>query len=280
MQIDIRSEQIAEVGELVAGGHLSVSAVDIDVIGGDFWNLIHSSIWPRAAPQIMIVNNDDKKVRRAKSIIKPLPLIGKKFLDFGCGQGHCVQQATRLATMSIGYDPHPDQWDKLPDCRLTSDLEEVKQYAPYDTILVYDVLDHTTDHQQMMADLAKLSGPNTTIYMRCHPYTSRHATHAYEVLNRAFVHLFLTAEQQAELGLKQDVWQNMRPLNGYNHILRQSPFKHKVTQVQYTPVEKFFSIPALYEHLLTHWQNDKTDQQKDILGIMSMDFIDIELVIK
>jgi len=59
----------------------------------------------------------------------------------------------------------------------------------YDFILINDVLDHAADPLDMLEQVNKIRNPETKIVVRCHPWTSRHGTHVYKQMNKAFLHL-------------------------------------------------------------------------------------------
>ena len=109
---------------------------------------------------ILDPNNEDDKLERGEAILEgliPYDLKGKKFLDFGCGEGFCALAAARKgAAISVGYDkvPHPDTWKKMnfPNRFVcTHSWQQAQSQAPYDYILIYDVLDHIHDGSQASA---------------------------------------------------------------------------------------------------------------------------------
>jgi hypothetical protein len=56
--------------------------------------------------------------------------------------------------------------------------------------------------QSVLNKARRLLADKGRIYVRCHPFTSRHATHLYQQCNKAFLHLLTTEEERSELGLK------------------------------------------------------------------------------
>lgn len=177
-------------------------------------NLIESDSWPQAIDPDLICNDesDDDKDLRAEGIIEFLideSLEGKRFLDFGCGDGHVVKKALeKKPFVSMGYDVVESEcWGRLnlpvgENHAVTTDWDQIVQNGPYDVVLLYDVLDHLDGNQ--VATLKKLKTvmpAGGRIYVRCHPWCSRHATHLYKKKNKAFLHLIFTDIELARLGL-------------------------------------------------------------------------------
>ncbi len=160
--------------------------------------MLNSPHWPVAIEPSLIVNTEEQKMIRADNIISSL-LYGKmkgiKFLDFGCGQGHVAYRMAALgADLSIAYDSQ-EQWHTIPShdrLVLTTDLAVVQGNAPYNKILIYDVLDHSDTPMSLLRIASELLGPGGKIHLRCHPWCSRHGGHLYRYLNRAYAHLFLS----------------------------------------------------------------------------------------
>ena len=70
-------------------------------------NLLKSDEWPEAVPEFLICEDtEEDKSDRAEGILDfmGLDLDGKKFLDFGCGEGHVAMKAAESAKVSVGYD--------------------------------------------------------------------------------------------------------------------------------------------------------------------------------
>jgi len=155
--------------------------------------LLPTECWPTAVNSSVIidVNNPVQIERRAKAILRSIgPLASKKFLDFGTGHSKCWRYATEAA-LSIGYDI-----DITSDS--THNWQIALDNAKYHAILLYDVIDHLVNSDGSLASidtiveilvvLKQILATNGQIYVRCHPWTSRHGTHAYLNNNKAFVH--------------------------------------------------------------------------------------------
>lgn len=178
-------------------------------------NLLNSGQWPQAAPEFLICEESDKdKYERAEGILAYMgqDIKGKKLLDFGCGEGHVAQKAVELgAASAVGYDIKQVgglTWEsQTGNCLITVDIEKAKAGGPYDLILLYDVLDHSEDPVGILATVKEMLTPEGRIYVRCHPIASRHATHLYKKINKAYIHLVFTDEELKELGYENDIKQ-------------------------------------------------------------------------
>jgi SAM-dependent methyltransferase len=175
-------------------------------------------------------------------------LSNKKFLDFGCGEGHVAYVAATLhdAALSIGYDPKSSackSYEKIkPNFFLTDNLDEVVLNSTYDFILLNDVLDHSSDPLAVLEQVKKIKGPNCKIIMRCHPWTSRHGTHVYKQVNKAFLHLVFTPDEIFAMGLKEQFAQQvLDPLSFYRDLIKQTELKIVKEDITTCPVEIFFT---------------------------------------
>lgn len=200
--------------------------------------LVRSDKWPVAVhPGLLIDNeNEDDKFGRAESILEQTistNLAGRKFLDFGCGEGHVAKKASeQQVEMSIGYDIDETGWHRFHSndrFLLTNDFQEVRRYGPYDAILLWDVLDHIMEPEDPHEVLESLNGilsDSGRVYVRCHPWCSKHGTHAYKDLNKAYVHYFFSEEELASMGVRTlPTRKIIHPITTYDDWFRKSGFK-------------------------------------------------------
>ncbi len=228
--------------------------------------LLKSESWPEAVfpAQIADLNSEADKEERAQGISNILlpPLDGKKFLDFGCGEGHLARHASKEASFSVGYDiripeASPFEWNSARDSTLlTTDFELVKDGGPYDVILLYDVIDHCESPSDVLGMAKSVLAPEGRIYMRCHPWCSRHGGHAYRAINKAFVHLVLSEEELKSMGVEVEPTINVvRPLDTYGRIIDRSGLVlDSELELDHQDVESFFSeTPLVTKRILKHW---------------------------
>jgi 2-polyprenyl-3-methyl-5-hydroxy-6-metoxy-1,4-benzoquinol methylase len=201
-------------------------------------DLLYSEEWPQAVygAQIANENSEKDKDERAEGIADILlpPLEGKRFLDFGCGEGHVANYASKSAEISVGYDIVKNSksrfdWESEEGKSLfTTDLDKARSKGPFDIILLYDVLDHARESspQEILVTAKSLLADDGKIYSRMHPWTSRHGGHAYRKINKAFVHLVFTEEELKSMGVEPE--HNLKilsPMSTYDSWLEGSGLK-------------------------------------------------------
>lgn len=288
MNIDrLQPNQITELLKLHETGAVRISAVSFDL--HNVFELIKSSMWPAATLDRFIIKTEQHKINRARSIVSSNgSLKGKKFLDFGCGEGHCVTVAAEEAVKAIGYDPYAT-WD--PTDVMFKDWTKVVENGPYDHVLIYDVIDHldgpdfsiedwgalkaqwSRNHVPVLSMIKSVLAPNGRIYARFHPHTSRHGAHTYEELNKAYVQLFMTYKEMDDNNIKHTkAFPAIDPLNHYSKIIEKSGLSIIDRQICRNQVPPFFTqhgeITAKLKEVL------KTD---NIISIMNIDFVDYVL---
>lgn len=171
-------------------------------------NLLNDPDWPQAIHENLICSDNPLEIsERARGIICLMieeDLDKKKFLDFGCGDGMCAVIANdEFGATSTGYDINRDvNWPIDTTALLTTNWEHVVKRGPYDVILMHDVLDHLKDLNSIgecLRNVKKILKRNGRLYVRCHPYTSKHATHSYEKFNKAYIHLVLNEKEMKKI---------------------------------------------------------------------------------
>jgi len=165
------------------------------------------SDWPEAVASAMICDDtsEQDKTERAIAIIEEFVgdsnlLTHLKVLDFGCGEGHVAKKmAESGAQISMGYDIVTPGVPSEGAYVATTSWEDVLKQAPYDLILLYDVIDHVIDVQDVLLKIKSVVKFNTIVIMRCHPWCSRHGGHLYKQLNKAYSHMVFTSEELASM---------------------------------------------------------------------------------
>lgn len=214
--------------------------------------LLESDAWPEAVFKFQIAdeNLESDKEERAEGIADIMlpPAVGKKFLDFGCGEGHVVKYVSNEALFSVGYDIMKStksilSWEERQEkFLLTTDLDRVKKEGPYDMILVYDVLDHVSNPVEVLSLVKSLLADGGFVYLRCHPWCGRHGGHIYKSINKAFVHLVFDEDELKRLGVPPEFTNKITyPLKNYDEFIRASGMEVTEREVETQEVEDFFS---------------------------------------
>jgi 2-polyprenyl-3-methyl-5-hydroxy-6-metoxy-1,4-benzoquinol methylase len=240
-------------------------------------DMIRSGGWPLAVPEGSIVDNEESKIARARYIIDDVimePMKGLRFLDYGCGEGHVVDAAGAVE-VAVGYDTKEDNWDEKSGL-LTTNKENIKLHGPYDIVLLYDVLDHEDSPVELLRELKKHMKPKARMYVRCHPWSSRHATHIYKEANFAYIHLVCTEEELIKLGYSSKKTQKLvQPLKSYKNWFTKAGFSILEETPIIEPPEPFFSLKGMITRRIA--ENFWTEKQGLPKQQMELQFVDYVL---
>lgn len=228
--------------------------------------LLDGEDWPEAAPQFLICeDSEEDKMERAEGILDYIGdnLQGKKVLDFGCGEGHVAIKAADTASVAVGYDiAEPTAKTEKENCILTTDFSKVTENGPYDLVILYDVLDHCKDPVAALKQVKEVISPTTKVFVRCHSWMSRHGSHIYKQLNKAWAHLIFSEEDFAKMGVKMEFVQKYYfPLNIHNQWFAGAGFKIVSSDIIKTAVEPFFRKPELASILSKPFKGEFPDWQ-------------------
>lgn len=247
--------------------------------------------WPRAISPDLICQEDSEpdKEYRAESIIEFVItdyLKDMKFLDFGCGEGHVVSAAAAVgASVAVGYDLMNHGWDRWDqsdnflfyESSGSGGIHQLNAHAPYDVILLYDMLDHmdTTNVSQedVLKVLSTVLAPEGKIYVHCHPWCSRHGTHLYESgFNKAFAHLVLDEVELVRLGGYNNKGTSpiTYPLTTYRGWFEKAGLKIVSEQVTTEKIEDFFFNQEIWKRISSKWNGDDPTEH---LKISSVDYV-------
>ncbi len=262
-------------------------------------DLLNSNDWPTAVDPSLIcdANSDQDKEDRAEGILDliiDVHLENLKFLDFGCGEGHVVNRSrTQKPKISVGYDVQEfdkwKSWEKDDAAIYTTNWDEVKTLAPYNVVLVYDVIDHMTCSYEKLVERLKtikeMLATNGKVFVRCHPWCSRHGTHLYQKLNKAYVHMVFSDHELEKLGYIQEKTRKViHPLHEYGQLFAAAGLK--IVSGPFQVIEKpepFFSnnpliaarIKAKYNN--SHWETLKSGKEFPVFP-MENQFVDYVLM--
>ena len=260
--------------------------LDLPVNQSTLLAIAKNDLWPHAInPQNIITEGEGAKIARAATILSDLVRLqpDKKFLDYGCGQGHVPAEAARRGNHATGYDPTPQKWEQYTNkINLTNDLDMVHQNAPYDIILCYDVLDYMPDGQvQVLQNIHDLLAPDGYAYIHCHPYTSAHGAGLYTTLNLAYAHLVLEPEDIRSLGGNiGDSARIIKPIDSYQKWIQEAGFRVNREVIHRTTPPAMFNDPGIVDFLINrlYGPNDGYVKNAETLySILSIDHVNYDL---
>ncbi len=241
-----------------------------------------STLWPAAVEQELICDTPPKAAERASHILSLVvgeQLNNRRFLDYGCGEGHVVAAALQRQALAQGYDINSDQ-SKVGNL-ITTYFASIKSNGPYEVILAHDVLDHIQNISpvQALLEMKSVLAPEGKIYVRCHPWCSRHGGHLYTKINKAFLHL---AMDEVELmrcgGYKADTscdrFRVFTPLETYPQWFAEAGLSVLSEMPSYTDVENYyFETSPVRERVLKHWNGNEMAARNN----MKVDFVEYVL---
>lgn len=244
--------------------------------------LLAINCWPEAVPSFFPQQASEKDQKnRARAVLDTVldkRIEGLNFLDFGCGDGWITQEAALRGAKATGYDIVVSPvWKQFTGPEFT-DLASQLPDNSFDIIFLYDVLDHAMDAEGVIKDVYRCLAPNGTVYVRCHPWTSKHATHLYKQgINKAYFHLFLTWDEIRGLINQDPVFtrHEIEPLEAYRWWFR--AFEIVKDRSITEPMNEFFQVPAFRELLAAEQQLEDVDH---FLKLMEIQFVDFKLIKK
>jgi 2-polyprenyl-3-methyl-5-hydroxy-6-metoxy-1,4-benzoquinol methylase len=226
---------------------------------------LESERWVEAVnPNLVIdLNSDFDKVERGRGIIELMieeNLKGLNFLDFGCGEGFSTNYAAEIgANIAVGYDVANKKWDNFvskDNMAFTTSFDDVVNKGPYDVVIAYDVIDHPINEHplDLVKKMASVLKPDGKIYLRTHPFTSRHATHLYYDLNKSYLHLVFREDELKQLVPASKEQLNnfgvIYPLKTYKGYFGEAGLKVLNERMIKDQVEPFFKIPKVAERIM------------------------------
>ncbi len=226
---------------------------------------LSSTKWPEAVNPELICDPTiiKDKTERGSGIIQLLieeNLLNLNFLDIGCGEGFSTRYAaSEVAAKAVGYDIKDYGWSNFeskPNLIMTTNFEEVKNNGPYNIILLFDVIDHSIGQNpvELLKMATSVLAENGKIYMRTHPFISRHGTHLYHELNKAYVHLVFTPEELKMLlpepKYEEPTIKVVKPIKTYETFIENSGLNIIHKREIRENIEPFFKIPKIADRII------------------------------
>lgn len=244
--------------------------------------LLNIDCWPPAVPNhLMRTPKEQDQINRATAVLDmtlTCSLDGMSFLDYGCGEGYITASMLKRGVVSTtGYDiAESPTWKKHPNnCIFTTDKKALTR-GGYDCVFLYDVLDHVHDPVEVMAHIKTLVKPTGVVYVRCHPWCAKHASHLFKAgLNKAYFHLFLSWEELSALGYDQMFTRpEIDPIRAYHYWFHQ--FKIVKETFHKSAISDFFMVPT-FKQLVLDQQAVPQERREGFIRDMEIEFVDFIL---
>jgi len=252
---------------------------------------LKSERWPDAVNKHLICDhtNPQEKMARGRGVLELMvggDVADLKFLDFGCGEGYSTQvAANKKAKLSVGYDVNQaTSWTNSQENLIfTTDWEKVKENGPYNIILCFDVIDHSHETPaELLKKMKSVLTEDGKIYLRTHPWTSRHANHFYHNINKAYIHLVFSEDELKQIdpswGQGTQYEFNVgytKPIITYKNMIASAGLEVEHMREMKEEVEHFFSTPKIANRIKKATNMTEYPEFK-----MSLQFIDFVLTRK
>lgn len=239
---------------------------------------IKKDTWPEAeSPKL---TQSQKSMKLFGELIST-PVKNKNILEFGC----CDCELSSLLKSKFGAktvvafrleDCQSTDTNLLdPNVIFTDKFRVAQQIAPFDIIILNDVIDHLEKPVFWIKQLAKMLSKETgRMFVRCHPWLSRNGTHLSEQMNKAFLHLMLSDDELGTLGVSNKFTRKITDgMDSYKRFFEESNLKilnHKF----YT---KSIEVSFLKNQVILERIKKFTKIDKNLLEKLEVEFIDFEL---
>lgn len=270
----LRTDVFLLKNELAKRGLPNAGKYEIEFI--QLKELVEDEQWPIAVDSSVICTDSEKIKIRAISILDLVvgeQLQNKKFLDYGCGTGHVVEQAIQGGAKSLGYDIDESKF-QFDLSLFTNNFEKIKENAPFDIILLHDVLDHIQNINPIEAlmQVKSVLAPEGRIYIRNHPWSAKHGGHLYEQINKAYLHLVMDEVELTRMGgfSCQHNIKVITPIETYNHWIKEAGLKITSEIPTKSEVPQFFKEASLFKERLFNIWGDETE----MLANMEIEFVE------
>lgn len=249
-------------------------------------DLLSIDVWPVAVEShLEAAATSEDQINRANAMLDMMvhrPIEDSTFLDFGCGAGWVAKQALKRGALSAtGYDLISNSnWHKDDPVTFTNVFKDIAD-KKYDMIMLYDVLDHCQDPEELMKQVRSVVKPNGVVYVRNHPWTSKHASHLYKNgLNKAYIHLFLSWEELVDQGYTPEFTrQEKDPFPAYGWWFEGNEFTIEKENFHRNLVNEFFFSGDFKTLIMNEQQIDATQIER-FYSDMEVEFVDYILTPK
>lgn len=237
---------------------------------------LDDSNWPYAIDPDFVQIEEDIRAENILDMVVMENLEGAKFLDYGCGTGHVVKEASNRGTsLSVGLNPVQEwEFSNEENVIYTCNFEDVKARAPYDIVLLYDVLDHAENPEDVLKNICSVLSPKGRVFVRCHPWCAKHGGHLHDQINKAYLHLILEDTELTRIGGYECKKTNKiyKPIQTYRKWFEKAGLEiQQELPIETEPDPYFLQDPVLMDRLQRHWVDDS------IKPYISIDFIDYVL---
>lgn len=239
---------------------------------------IKNETWPEA---------EDLKMPKIQKTLKMMgelisvPVKNKTILEFGCCDSNLssIIKNKFEAKQVVFFDNflcHEINKSLLDQNVIYTDMFRiVQQAAPYDIIIMNDVIDHLEKPVYWLKQVAETLNKNSgRLFVRCHPYTGRNGTHLSEQINKAFLHLIFNDDELATLGVSNKYTRKITDgLETYKRFFEEANLKvlnHKI----YT---KSMELIMLKNPVILNRIKIKTKIENNLHETLEIEHIDFEL---
>ncbi len=131
-----------------------------------------------------------------------------------------------------------------------------------------------------LREIKSLLAPHGKIYVRTHPWCSRHGTHLYRQINKAYMHMIFTNEEIEAMGYKQEkIRKILTPMIDYSTLFSRAGLKiHKGPNAVKEGVEQFFiKHKILAQRIINNFRNSAREDLRNgkfPTGPMEFQFVD------
>lgn len=253
--------------------------------------LLKNDEWSEAVSPDSIATNDGEHFHKAAIVLKNLvtsDMFQKTILDFGCKDGYLAYVACNLyqAKRVVGYDTKDFGWEKFEQqntLTYTTDWKKVCENK-YDIIILHDVIDHYPEFEKVFEQIKEIKKEDTKIFVRCHPWTSRHGAHLHQQINKAFMHLIFSEDELSRMGYEiTNTHQLLNPTESYKNLFKNSGLTVLKENKTTRDVEYFFvNNPAILRRIKEKWKNSTCEElasgTKFPQEYLEIEFIDYTLI--